>query len=112
MELALVLPVVAIVILVVLQLTLVMRDAVAVTAAARAGARRAMVDPSPGAVRQAAVGETGLDARRLTVSVGGDTAPGGTVVVLVRYRSPTDVGLVGRFLADVTLTQRLAALRE
>jgi hypothetical protein len=46
------------------------------------------------------------------VAVGGDHEPGGLVVVTVRYRSPTDVPIVGRFLPDVAFSERLAAQVE
>lgn len=111
-ELALVLPVVAVVLLVVLQLVVVFRDRVALTGAARAAARRAMVDPSPAAARAAAIGETSLRSDRLAVSVSGDPGSGGVVTVTVRYRSPTDVPVVGRFVGDVELIERFTVLRE
>jgi Flp pilus assembly protein TadG len=111
-ELALVLPLLAVVVLVVLQVVVVMRDAVALTAAARAAARRAMVDTDAGGLRAAAAGETRLRPDRLTVTVGGDTAPGGYATVVVRYRSPTDVAVVGAFVGDIDLTERFVVLRE
>jgi len=111
-EVALALPLVAVVLLVVLQIALVERDAVALTAAARAAARRVMVDPGVAGARDAAVRETRLDARRLSVTVSGDTAVGGYATVVVRYRSPTDVPLVGSFVGDVELGERFVVLRE
>lgn len=111
-ELALVMPVVAVLVLVVLQVVVVMRDSVALTAAARAAARRAMVDPGPASVRAAAVGETRLSPARLSVSIGGSTEPGGYATVTVRYSSPTDVPLVGAFVGDVALSERFVVLRE
>lgn len=111
-ELALILPVVAVVLLVVLQVLVVARDRVALTGAARAAARRAMVDPSPAAVSAAAAGETALVPARTTVSVTGDPGPGGYVTVTVRYRSPTDLPVVGGFVGDVVLRERFVVLRE
>lgn len=111
-ELALLLPVVAVVLLVVLQLLAVIRDQTAVGAAARAAARRAVVSADAGDVRAAAVSETRLHAERLTVTMAGDVTPGGYVTVTVRYRSPTDVPVVGRFIPDVVVAERLVARRE
>lgn len=111
-ELALILPVVAVVVLVVWQMVVVFRDRVALTGAARAAARRAMVDPSPAATRSAAAAETSLRRDRISVTVGGDPGPGGLVTVTVRYRSPTDVAVVGRFVGDVDLVERFTVLRE
>lgn len=102
----------AIVLLVVLQVLVVVRDRVALTGAARAAARHAMVEPSPAAVREAAVGETALRPGRLAVSVTTDPGPGGYVSVTVRYRSPTDVPVVGRFVGDVAMSERFVVLRE
>ena len=106
------LPIIAIVILIVLQIMAVTRDSVALVAAARAGARHAMVDPSEAAVLAAATAETGLDPARFSVALGGDRSPGGHVTVTVTYRSPTDLPLVGGFVDDVVLRQQFVVLRE
>lgn len=111
-EMALVMPLVVLMLLVALQVVAVMRDAVALTSAARAGARRAMVDPAPGSVRSAVTGETALVARRLGVSVAGGNTAGDEVTVTVTYRSPTDVPIVGAFVGDVDLEERFIVLRE
>lgn len=111
-ELAVALPLVAVILLVVLQLTVVARDAVALTASARAAARRVMVVAEPSAALTAATTETRLDPRRMSVQVSGDTAPGGYATVLVRYRSPTDVPVVGAFVGDVELRERFVVMRE
>lgn len=111
-ELALVLPLVAVFVLVVLQVVVVMRDSVALTAAARAAARRAMVDPTPASARSAALGETRLSPDRLTVALGGSTAPGSYATVTVRYSAPTDVPLVGALVGDIALQERFVVLRE
>jgi Flp pilus assembly protein TadG len=111
-ELAIALPLVAVVLLVVLQLALVTRDAVALTGAARAASRRAVVDADPASARASAVRESRLDPSRMAVSLSGDAAPGGYVTVVVRYRAPTDVPLVGAFVGDVALTEHLVVVRE
>ena len=103
-ELALVLPLVAVLVLLVLQAGLVVRDHVLVQHAAREAARAASVadaDRSTAATR-AAARAADLDAGRLrvssTVSDGGER-----VAVHVDYRSATEVPLVGLLLPDVEL---------
>jgi len=111
-ELALVLPAIAILLLAALQVVVVMRDAVALTAASRAAARRAVVEPVAPEVRAAAVAETRLAASRLSVVVGGDRRPGGLATVVVTYRSPTAVPLVGAFVGDIELRERITVRCE
>jgi Flp pilus assembly protein TadG len=102
-ELALVLPLVALLLLAVVQLGLLVRDQVLVVHAAREGARQAAVDASPDAARRAATTSTGLPRRGMDVSVSGRGGAGSRVRVAVRYRAPTDVPLVGVMLGDVSL---------
>ncbi len=102
-ELALVLPLVALLLLSLVQVGLVVCDQVLVIHAAREGARAAAVDPDPQAARQAALRAAGLVAGRLTVEVDGRGGEGSRVRVRVRYRAPTDVPLAGGLLGDVTL---------
>jgi Flp pilus assembly protein TadG len=103
-EVALLLPLVATMLLGVVQVGLVVRDQVLVTHAAREAARAAAVDPTEDAARQGAEASARLDADRLAVQLSGDTEPGGRLTVTVRYRSPTDVPLVGQLIGDRTLT--------
>jgi Flp pilus assembly protein TadG len=103
-ELALVLPLVAGILLVLVQVGLVVRDQVLTAHAAREAVRAAAVDDRPGAARSAAVDGSGLDAERLTVRVGPRGRPGSRVRVEVAYRAPTDVPLVGPLVGEVTLT--------
>ena len=104
-ELALVLPVVAVLMLVIGQIGLVARDQVLLWHAAREGARAAAVEPSIAVARRAATGATpGLRAPQLTVSLTGGTSPGDTVTTTLTYRSATDVPLVGALVDDVTMT--------
>ena len=102
-ELALLLPVVALVLLVILQVGLLGRDLVLVTHASREAARAAAVDPDPGAAIAAARAAGGLDAERLTVAISGRGAPGSRVQVTVTYRAGTDVPLVGALLGERTI---------
>jgi hypothetical protein len=101
-ELALALPLVFVVLLAAVQVLLVGRDQLAVVHAAREGARAAAVAAdATGEGTQAATAAAGLDRGRLSVAVqeGGDR-----VTVVVRYRAPTDVPLVGALVGDVVVT--------
>jgi Flp pilus assembly protein TadG len=103
-ELALVLPLVALLLLLVVQVGLVVRAQVLAIHGAREGARAAAVDDEPGAARAAVEAGTGLDGHRLDVEVSGRDGPGSRVTVEVRYRVATDVPLVGGLVGDVTVT--------
>ncbi|MEN3315510.1 MAG: hypothetical protein V7605_1744 [Acidimicrobiaceae bacterium] len=102
-ELALVLPLVALVLLAVVQVGLVVRDQVLVVHAAREAARQAAVEADPAAPQRVAVAGSGLEGDRLRVDVSGRGAPGSHVRVDVQYRDPTKVPLVGAALGDLTL---------
>jgi hypothetical protein len=103
-ELALCLPLLAALALALLQVTLVARDQVLVTHAAREAARAAAVSPEPAAVRRAALDGSGLDPGRLALEVTGRGRPGSRVRVTVRYASPTSLPLVGGLVGDVHLS--------
>lgn len=103
-ELALVLPLVLVLLLAVVQVGLVVRDQILVVHAAREAAREAAVDAAPDAARQAALAGSGLAPSRLTVTTAGRGAVGSRVRAEVRYRSPTQVPLVGAAVADMTLS--------
>lgn len=105
-ELALVLPLVAALLLALVQVGIVVRAQVLVTHAAREGARAAAVDPAPDAGPVAARASSGLDADRLAVTVSGRGDAGSRVEVDVVYDLATDVPLVGDLLADVELSAR------
>lgn len=101
-ELAFTLPVLLIGVLVVIQVARVAGDQVAVHHAVREAARMAAIDPDPGTIAErAARASPDLDQDRLLVEVGPERARGDLVEVRVRYRSPTDVPLVGRLVGDV-----------
>jgi len=101
-ELALCLPVVAVLLLLVVQAGLVVADQVTVVQGAREGARRASVDPDPAAARRAALGGR-LVPGRTAVSVDRLAGRPALVRVTVRHRAATDVPLVGALLPDVEL---------
>jgi hypothetical protein len=103
-ELALVLPLVVMLLLAVVQVALVARDAILVVHAAREAVREAAVNASPAAPRTAAEAGSGLTGPRLAVTVTKRDTPGGQVAVEVRYRAPTNVPLVGSLVPDVALS--------
>ena len=99
-ELALTLPVVAVLGLLLVQGAMVGRDQLIVLHAAREAVRAASVDPDPAAPRDAAR----LVLPGATVDTGVRPPAGGPVVVKVVYRSPTDLPLVGPLLPDPVLS--------
>ena len=103
-ELALLLPLVALLLLAVVQVAVVARDQVLVAHAAREAVRAAAVDPDVDAARRAAEQAGPLAADRLGVEVTGRDGVGSRVRVVVSYTVPTRLPLVGRALDDVTLT--------
>lgn len=111
-EVALVTPVVALLLLGVVQVGLVVRDQVLVVHAAREAARAAAVDPSPAAARQAAMAAASLRPARLDVEVPPVGGPGRLVTVTVSYRSPTTAPLIGPLLPDVVVRGRASMRRE
>jgi hypothetical protein len=102
-ELALALPILAVLALALVQLGLVVRDQLLVVHAARDAAREAAVTADPAAVATAARGATALRPERLDVGLGRRGPAGSRVRVELRYRSPTRVPLVGRLVDDVVL---------
>ncbi|WP_419554798.1 TadE family type IV pilus minor pilin [Candidatus Poriferisodalis sp.] len=104
-ELALLMPFLVLLLMCIVQTALVARDAVLVSHAARVGARIAAVEPSLNAVRSAVIAATPLDSGRLDVER--ETARD-LVRVTVRYRSPTQVPLVGVLIGDVDLSESAA----
>lgn len=111
-EFALVLPFVALLVLGIVQLVVVARDQLTVEFAAREGARAAVVAADPGAAATlAATAAVRLD----PLDVAADLrigAVGKVVTVTVRYRSPTDVPIIGSFIDEVDLVGRVTMRRE
>jgi len=103
-EVALVLPAMALLLLVVVQVGLLVRTQVLVTHAAREAARAASVDDDPALPHAAAVAGAPLDPARLEVRTSGRAGPGSRVRVELRYQAPTDLPFVGVLVGDVTLT--------
>lgn len=102
-ELALAMPLVAFLLLALVQLGFLVRDQVLVVHAAREGARQAAVDSSADAVRRAAAGSSALASGRMSVTMSGRGAPGSHVQVTIAYRAPTNVPLVGALIGDVDM---------
>ncbi|MGH9244775.1 MAG: TadE/TadG family type IV pilus assembly protein [Acidimicrobiales bacterium] len=105
-EFALALPLLALLLLVVVQVGVIVRAQVLVTHAAREAARAAAVDPEPAAPAHAARASSSLAPDRLAVDVSGRAGPGSRVLVEVRYSLATDIPLAGRLIPDLTLTAR------
>jgi Flp pilus assembly protein TadG len=107
-EFAIALPVVAILVLGIVQLVVVVRDQLAVELAAREAARAASVSAAPAtAAARAAHEATAL--RPLDVDT---QVAAGRVTVIVRFDSATDVALVGGFIGDVTIEAAVTMSRE
>lgn len=100
-ELTLALPLLAFLLLGIIQVGLVVRGQVLVTHAAREAARTAAVGESDADVRRSASGSGGLLPHRMKVQI--DEA-GDRVEVRVKYNHPTSVPIVGALLGDVTLS--------
>lgn len=103
-ELALVLPLVALLLLGLVQVAVVARDQVLVAHAAREAARAAAVDDDADAARRAAEQAGPLVADRLDVEVSGREGVGSRVRVVVRYTSRLRLPLVDDGGVDVVLT--------
>lgn len=106
-ELALVLPLVALMALAVVQTSVVAYRQLLVVHAAREGARAAAVsdDDRLGAAERAVAGAGGLERAALHVSV---REEGELVEVEVTFDEPTDVALVGALIPSLELRARAA----
>jgi Flp pilus assembly protein TadG len=102
-ELALLLPLIALLALVLVQVGLVVRAQVLVTHAAREGARAVAVAPGDAAARHAVEASLPFAPSRIEVQVTGRRDTGDRVRVEVRLQAPTDVPLVGLLVGDVPL---------
>ena len=106
-EFALALPLVALLVLGVVQLVVVARDQLAVELAAREGARAAAVAAAPESAASTAAERVGLAPIDVSVS-----ESDGHVTVTVRHRSATDVPLIGLAIGDVEVAATVTMRRE
>ncbi|MFQ5556588.1 MAG: TadE/TadG family type IV pilus assembly protein [Acidimicrobiales bacterium] len=97
-ELALMLPLVALLVLAAIQVGLLVRTRILVTHAAREAVREAAVGRGDDEVGRAALAAGGLVPGRLSVRV---VRRSGRAVVTLHYEAGTDVPLVGAMLGDV-----------
>jgi hypothetical protein len=105
---ALALPLVAMLVLGIVQVVVVVRDQIAVELAAREAARAASVAAAPAAAAdQAARRATTLAPLTVATWVVGEH-----VRVDVSYRDHTDVALIGRVIGDVTVRASITMRRE
>jgi len=102
-EVVLAMPLVAMMLMAVVQVGVLVRDQILVVHAAREGAREAAVDAAPESPRRAAIAGSRLSGNRLRVTVTGRGGAGSRVKVGIAYTAPTDVPLVGPLLGDVEL---------
>jgi Flp pilus assembly protein TadG len=105
-EVALLLPLVALLLVGVVQLALVARDHNLVTHAAREAVRAAAVDDDPAAPRRAAERAGPLAPSRLDVRTSERGQVGDQVTAVVTYSSPVRVPLLAALVDDVRLEAR------
>jgi len=104
-EFALVLPLLLLVFLLFVQAVTVMRAQIAVTAAAREGARKGVETGNPALIEGATVrSAAGLDTSQLRVAVeSGPRRRGEWVRVVVEYDVPVAIPVAGRFFPAITV---------
>lgn len=111
-ELALVLPLVALLLLLLVQVALVVRDQVLVVHAAREAARAAAVDPTLHAARRAALAGAPLAENRLLLELKGRGKADQQVRAELSYRSPTSAPIIGDLVPDIVLRAQASMRRE
>jgi Flp pilus assembly protein TadG len=109
-EFACLLPVVVLCLLLAVQVGLVVRDRVLLVHGARLVGRAAIVEPSRRAAT-AVLARQGAPVDRATVSLAGDTRPGGLLTVTLRMH-PTRVPVVGRVVSAMVLEEQLSVMVE
>ena len=102
-----VLPLVMVVVLVLVQVGLLVRDHILIVHATREAARAAAVDPTTEAAASAALAATGLDSGKLEVETSGSRMTGGLLRVTVRYHAEPAVPIVGQFFPSMALEEAL-----
>ena len=113
MEFALLLPILLLVLLALVQVGVLARDALVLTQASRAGAREAAVQGSTGAVEQAVRGAApGLATERLTIDIAWSGERGSPVTVSVAYDAPVASLLAGWLLPASVSLSASATMRQ
>ncbi len=107
-EFAIALPLVAVLVLGIVQVILVARDQIAVELAAREGARAAAVAAAPASAAEAAA-RAATSLRPVTIHASSSAT---TVTVTVSHDAATTVPLIGPFIGDVRLTASVTMARE
>jgi hypothetical protein len=102
-ELALALPFLVVLLLMLVQVGLVVRDQILVVHAAREAVREAAVDPAEDAARAAASESSSLDASRLKVTISGRGGAGSRVRVTASYGPPAKAPIVGAVVHGLRL---------
>jgi len=105
-ELALLLPLVAVLLVGIVQLAMVARDHTLVTHAAREAVRAAAVSDDPAAPQRAAEAAGPLAPERVRVQVTERGPVGSAITAVVRYASPVGIPVVGALVHDVRLEAR------
>ena len=112
-EFALLLPILLLVLLALVQVGVLARDALVLTQASRAGAREAAVQPSSDAVEQAVrEAAPGLTPARLSVDVAWSGTRGSPVTVSVAYETPVASLLAGWLLPGSVSLTASATMRQ
>lgn len=110
-EFALLMPVVFALLLALVRIGLIGRDAMLVLQAARAGAREAAVSSDEASIRAALIeGGAGLDEARIDFDLVREGSRGDPVVIHVRYEAPT--GVAWGWLPQAVLLEGEAVMRQ
>ena len=102
-ELALALPLLALLALTLVQVGLVVRDQVLVVHAAREAAREAAVTDDPAAAAREGLRASSLKRTRVTVDISGRRERGSRITASVSYLAATEVPFVGALVPDIRL---------
>ncbi len=103
LELALVTPLIATLMLCVVQVGLIVFHQLELTHASREAARQAAVAPGNQAPREAALAGSSLRDEGLELSLSARGEPGSLITATLRYRETTNLPLVGALIPDFTL---------
>ena len=116
-EFALILPMIVMLLTIIVQFGLIVRDQLAVIHAAREGARAGSIDDTgrpTAAATDVAIHNSRLHASRLavTANIGSAGLPGQVITVTVTYRSPIIVPFARRVLPERTVRASVSMMLE